>query len=149
MLNTLVKKLYISIDNRMKRLTDIVLSSIGLITLSPFLIIILFLIFLNDRHSPFYIAERVGKDENVFKMIKIRSMVINADSSGVDSTGEGDKRITKLGHFVRKYKIDEVPALWEERSEGESRFKILKWLPQYLKWYIYGLSTTWLKKKKI
>ena len=48
-----------------------------------------------------------------------------------------------------KYKIAEVPALWEERSEGESRFKIFKWLPQYLKWYIYGLQTTWFRKSKL
>ena len=48
-----------------------------------------------------------------------------------------------------KYKIAEVPALWEERSEGSSRFKIFKWLPQYVKWYIYGLSTTWLKRRKL
>ena len=41
-----------------------------------------------------------------------------------------------------KYKISEIPAQWEERSEGSSRFKVFKWLPQYLKWYIYGLSTT-------
>lgn len=46
-------------------------------------------------------------------------------------------------------KISEVPADWEERSVGSSRFKLFKWLPQYLKWYIYGLATTWLKKKKI
>ena len=48
-----------------------------------------------------------------------------------------------------KYKIAEVPALWEERSEGESKFKIFKWLPQYLKWYIYGIQTTWLGKSKL
>ena len=48
-----------------------------------------------------------------------------------------------------KYKISEIPAQWEERSEGSSRFKIFKWLPQYLKWYIYGVSTTWLKRRKI
>ena len=48
-----------------------------------------------------------------------------------------------------KYKITEVPAQWEERSEGKSRFKIFKWLPQYLKWYIYGIATTWLKTKKL
>jgi len=48
-----------------------------------------------------------------------------------------------------KMKIAEIPSQWEERSEGESRFKILKWLPQYFKWYIYGLETTWLNKKKI
>ena len=45
-----------------------------------------------------------------------------------------------------KFGIAEIPAQWEERSEGSSRFKILKWLPQYLKWYLYGLSTTWLRK---
>ena len=48
-----------------------------------------------------------------------------------------------------EYKISEVPAKWEERSEGQSRFKVLKWLPQYLKWYIYGISTTWLRIKKL
>ena len=48
-----------------------------------------------------------------------------------------------------KYKISEVPAKWEERSEGQSRFKVLKWLPQYFRWYLYGLLTTWLKIKKI
>ena len=45
-----------------------------------------------------------------------------------------------------KLKITEIPAQWEERSEGSSRFKIFKWLPQYLRWYFYGLGTTWLKK---
>jgi len=47
-----------------------------------------------------------------------------------------------------RYKITEIPAHWEERSIGMSRFKVFKWLPQYLKWYIYGLSTTWLQWKK-
>ena len=45
-----------------------------------------------------------------------------------------------------KLEIAEIPAQWEERSEGLSRFRIFKWLPQYLRWYFYGLSTTWLKK---
>jgi len=44
-------------------------------------------------------------------------------------------------------KISEVPAKWEERTEGSSNFKILTWLPQYIKWYLYGLETYWLKKK--
>ena len=44
-------------------------------------------------------------------------------------------------------RIDQIPALWEERSQGKSRFKIFRWLPEYLKWYFYGLGTTWLKKK--
>ena len=44
-------------------------------------------------------------------------------------------------------KIKEIPAQWEERSEGSSRFRIMKWLPDYLRWYFYGLGTTWLRKK--
>ena len=51
-------------------------------------------------------------------------------------------------HRLKK-KIAEVPALWEERSVGKSRFKLFKWIPQYLKWYLYGLGTTWLRLKKI
>lgn len=51
-------------------------------------------------------------------------------------------------HRLKK-KIAEVPALWEERSEGKSRFKLFRWIPQYLKWYLYGLGTTWLRLKKI
>ena len=45
-----------------------------------------------------------------------------------------------------KLKIFEIPAKWEERSQGSSRFKIFRWLPEYLQWYFYGLSTTWLRK---
>ena len=45
-----------------------------------------------------------------------------------------------------KLKMSEIPAQWEERSEGSSRFKIFKWLPEYLRWYFYGLATTWLRK---
>ena len=46
-----------------------------------------------------------------------------------------------------KFNVKEIPAQWEERSEGSSRFKILKWLPEYLRWYFYGLGTSWLNKK--
>ncbi len=52
------------------------------------------------------------------------------------------------GHRLN-FQISEIPAQWEERSEGESRFKIFKWLPQYLKWYMYGLATFWLRKKDL
>lgn len=45
------------------------------------------------------------------------------------------------------YKINEIPAKWEERTEGKSNFKLVKWLPQYIRWYLYGLQTYWLNKK--
>jgi lipopolysaccharide/colanic/teichoic acid biosynthesis glycosyltransferase len=58
------------------------------------------------------VAPRVGKDGKPFQMVKLRSMVVNADKSGVDSTAAGDPRITKVGHFIRSYKLDELSQLW-------------------------------------
>jgi len=95
-----------------KRFLDIMISLFGLIVFSPILLVVMLLIWIQDRHSPFYIAPRVGKDEKLFNMVKLRSMVINADKSGVDSTSANDTRITPVGHFIRRYKLDEVIQLW-------------------------------------
>jgi len=92
-----------------KRLFDFFTSIALLIVFSPVLVMFSFLIWKQDYHTPFYIAPRVGKDGKIFKMIKFRSMIINADQSGVDSTSSSDSRITKLGKFIRKFKIDELP----------------------------------------
>lgn len=96
----------------MKRLFDIVASSVGLILLSPVLLPVMFLVWLHDRHSPLYVAPRVGLGGKPFKMVKLRSMVVNADKTGVDSTGANDRRITPIGHFIRSYKLDELTQLW-------------------------------------
>ena len=95
----------------MKRIFDLLISIFGLIILSPLLLISLFFVWKQDFHSPFYIAKRVGKKGLPFNLIKIRSMVVNADSSGVDSTAADDQRITKIGRFVRRYKVDEILQL--------------------------------------
>lgn len=96
----------------MKRIFDFILALIGLIISSPILIPVIFLVWIQDWHSPFYIAPRVGRDEKQFKMLKLRSMIVNADKSGVDSTSSNDKRITGVGRFIRKYKLDELSQLW-------------------------------------
>jgi len=96
----------------LKRLFDFILSLIGIIVLMPLIIIFSLLIWLQDFKSPFYIADRVGKYGKQFKMIKFRSMIVNASSSGVDSTAEDDNRITDIGKVVRKFKIDEIPQLF-------------------------------------
>lgn len=96
----------------MKRLFDIVLSALGLLVASPVLLPVMFLVWRQDRHSPFYVAPRTGVNDSLFKMIKLRSMVINADKSGVDSTAANDRRITRVGHFIRRYKLDEITQLW-------------------------------------
>jgi lipopolysaccharide/colanic/teichoic acid biosynthesis glycosyltransferase len=57
-------------------------------------------------------APRVGKNSSMFKMIKLRSMSINADQSGVNSTSTDDNRITQVGHKIRRYKLDEFTQLW-------------------------------------
>lgn len=96
----------------MKRILDFILSLIGLVLASPILLPTIFLVWIQDWHSPFYIAPRVGKNERLFKMLKLRSMIVNADKSGVDSTSSNDKRITGVGRFIRKYKLDELSQLW-------------------------------------
>ena len=96
----------------MKRLIDILVSFFGIFFLSPLLMIFMFLIYWQDKHFPFYVAKRVGKNGVIFKMIKLRSMAIGADKNGVDSTAVNDSRITPIGLKVRKYKLDELTQLW-------------------------------------
>ena len=96
----------------MKRLLDIVASFVGLVVLSPFLLLGALLVWLRDFRSPFYIPDRVGRDGRAFRMVKLRSMVHRADTSGVSSTAGDDPRITGIGRFIRKFKLDEFPQLW-------------------------------------
>ena len=95
-----------------KRLLDIVISSVGLICTIPILLPVLFLIWKYDKKSPFYVAPRVGKNGTIFSMIKLRSMAVDADKSGINSTSNDDLRITPIGQKIRKYKLDELTQLW-------------------------------------
>lgn len=95
-----------------KRLLDVLVSLVILIVSSPFLLIAMFLIWLQDRHSPFYIAPRIGKNGKTFQMVKLRSMIVDADKAKVDSTSANDARITGIGSLVRRYKLDELPQFW-------------------------------------
>ena len=96
----------------MKRTFDLVAASMGLVVASPFLLVAMVAIWAQDFKSPFYIAPRVGRQGNLFAMFKLRSMVTNADKSGVSSTSAGDRRITPIGHVIRRYKLDELVQLW-------------------------------------
>ena len=93
-----------------KRSLDVLLSAIGLLVFSPVLVPVMFLVWAYDGHSPFYIAERVGRGGRPFRMVKLRSMVVN--NSTVDSTAANDPRITPIGRFIRRYKLDELSQLW-------------------------------------
>ena len=95
-----------------KRLVDILASFFGLLFFSPILLPTIFLIWKEDKRSPFYVRPRLGKNGKSFKMIKLRSMEVDADKSGVVSSSENDTRITPIGHKIRKYKLDELIQLW-------------------------------------
>jgi len=95
-----------------KRLFDVVGAATLLVLLSGVLVAVGVLIWLQDRHSPFYRGERVGLHGRPFRMVKFRSMVVHAERTGVRSTAADDRRVTPLGQFVRRLKLDELPQLW-------------------------------------
>jgi lipopolysaccharide/colanic/teichoic acid biosynthesis glycosyltransferase len=95
----------------LKRLFDIVASTIGLIVLSPVLVGIALAVKVSSPGPIFYRANRVGRYGNHFKLLKFRSMVINADKIGPSVTGASDSRITPIGRFLRRTKLDELPQL--------------------------------------
>jgi lipopolysaccharide/colanic/teichoic acid biosynthesis glycosyltransferase len=94
-----------------KRIFDISFSMIGLIILSPLLLIIAYLIKKEDGGPIFYRGVRIGQFGKPFRIFKFRTMVVNADKIGGPSTADDDPRITKIGKILRKYKIDELPQL--------------------------------------
>jgi len=96
----------------MKRFIDISVSAVGLLATAPVLAPAMLAIWLQDRHSPLYLAPRVGQSGRMFRMVKLRSMVVNADRTGVDSTAAHDPRITPVGRLVRRFKLDEIAQLW-------------------------------------
>lgn len=96
----------------LKRLLDIVVALLGLSISSIIIVPVAILVWLQDFKSPFYMGPRVARGGGTFKMAKLRSMVVKADKSGVDSTASNDPRITPIGAFIRRYKLDELTQLW-------------------------------------
>jgi lipopolysaccharide/colanic/teichoic acid biosynthesis glycosyltransferase len=96
----------------MKRTFDFLTALIALILLAPLLALIAIAIWLEDRRSPFFFARRVAPGGDDFRMVKFRTMIPDAWKSGVNSTAAGDARITPIGRWLRKYKLDELPQLW-------------------------------------
>ena len=97
-----------------KRIIDILGSLIGMIILLPLFIIIAILIKLTSEGPVFFLQERLGKDGKVFKILKFRTMVVNAEKigDGLKVKSENDSRITKIGRFLRATSLDELPQLW-------------------------------------
>ncbi len=95
----------------MKAIFDQVTSLLALIILSPFFIVIGLIIIIDDPGSPFFKQERVGLNGRLFKMYKFRSMKLDADKTGPYYTTQDDPRVTKVGRFIRKASLDELPQL--------------------------------------
>jgi len=96
----------------MTRFFDIIFSALGLIILSPLLLVIWLLIVTESRGGGFYTQERIGKDGVPFRLYKFRSMRPDSDKGSLITIGGHDSRITRSGYFIRKYKLDELPQLW-------------------------------------
>lgn len=96
----------------MKRCLDVILSCIAILILSPVLLIIAAIIKLDSKGPVYYRQKRVGKDGVEFLMVKFRTMYEDADKRGLLTMNAADNRITGIGRFLRKYKLDELPQFF-------------------------------------
>ncbi|WHY64624.1 sugar transferase [Neobacillus sp. SuZ13] len=95
----------------LKRAYDIFLATVGLIIALPIVLLFSILIVLETPGSPFYVQERMGKNGKRFMMMKLRSMRMDAEKEGAKWAEVNDPRVTKVGAFIRKTRIDELPQL--------------------------------------
>lgn len=108
-----IKPLSLTIEQKIvKRILDIIIALVGLIILSPIFVIVSLLIKTSDKGKIFYSQERITDDGKIFKVLKFRSMVVNAEKvSGPVLASEDDPRVTKIGKFIRATRIDELPQI--------------------------------------
>lgn len=156
-----------------KRAFDVAASAVGLVVASPILLVTMLAIVLEDRASPFFLQPRIGKDGKPFRMVKLRSMRPDAEQVleklSVEEKAEfsqnfklkNDPRITRVGKFIRKTSIDELPQLWnvlkgdmsivgprppllvEREAYGEHLAKVMSVRPGITGyWQVHGRSET-------
>ena len=119
----------------MKRAFDFCCAATGLALLSPLLVTLGAMVWLEDRASPLFFQARVGQFGRRFWIWKFRTMVVNADQLGPSITIGKDPRITRVGHWLRKTKLDELPQLWNvltgEMSLVGPRPEVAKYVELY------------------
>lgn len=96
----------------LKRLFDIICALVGILVLMPFLLGIILAVVINSGFPVFYLQSRVGKNNRDFRLFKFRTMHVNADKKGLLTIGGRDPRVTAVGYYLRKYKLDELPQLF-------------------------------------
>ncbi len=128
----------------MIRFCDILISICLLLLLSPLFLILFIAIYIESKGGVFYMQPRVGKNNKDFKLFKLRSMVVEAERNGLLTIGDKDSRITKVGYFIRKYKLDEFAQLINvikgEMSIVGPRPEVRKYVDMYSKEQMIVLS---------
>ena len=100
-------------EKNIKRLSDIIISAITLLVISPLIAVLAILIKRDSRGPVFYSQERIGYHHKPFKLYKLRTMYVDAESDGQPRlSSPDDKRITRVGRILRKYRLDELPQFW-------------------------------------
>lgn len=123
----------------LKRIFDFIFAIVALPFILMIIVIVTPLIYFSDKGNPFYCAKRVGQNGNVFTMIKFRTMIIDAPDirleDGSTYNGEDDTRITKIGGFLRKTSLDEIPQIFNvfigDMSFIGPRPDPIDWLERY------------------
>ncbi|MFD1062563.1 sugar transferase [Winogradskyella litorisediminis] len=116
-----------------KRILDFLASFIALVVLSPLFIVVTFLLAINNKGKPFFYQNRPGKNEKIFKLIKFKTMTDKTDENGIPLPDY--LRLTKLGKFVRKTSLDEMPQLINVIKGDMSLIGPRPLLPEYLPHY--------------
>ena len=118
-----------------KRAVDFAGSAIGLLILAPAFLILAISVKLTSPGPVFYRQDRVGRGGKIFRIVKFRSMVDGADRIGLSITASGDKRVTRIGVLLRRFKLDELPQLWNVLRGDMSLVGPRPELPAYVAQY--------------
>lgn len=118
-----------------KRVFDFAASAIGLLVLSPWLLILALLVKLTSTGPVLYRQERVGRGGRIFRIAKLRSMFENADKHGPLITSAKDSRVTPVGRMLRRLKFDELPQLWNVVKGDMSLVGPRPEVPRYVEFY--------------
>lgn len=119
----------------LRTLFDKIAALIGLLILSPLFVIIALAIILDSKGGVFFIQERVGKDFQPFGLFKFRTMRPFSESEGKLTVGTNDPRITRVGAYLRKYKVDELPQLFNVVNGTMNLAGPRPEVPDYVKYY--------------
>ena len=119
----------------LKRAFDLFFSAIGVVIISPLLLICAVWVLMDSKGPVFYKQDRVGRNGLIFKLVKFRSMKMGSDRAGLLTVGGRDARITRSGYYLRKYKLDELPQLFNVIRGDMSLVGPRPEVPKYVAFY--------------